>query len=351
MKGSRADVAERFRWQAGWCGKLGSPLYRDLLGHAAADIERGGPVWDVLAGDTWDRDGLLPGAQALRLLGAVHRLVLEGRAPDLAAFYPSVGGVVAAGVLESFSDLLADRRDEVAERVGNPVQTNEPGRSAALMGGFLEVARQTGLPLRLLEVGASAGLNLRWDRYFYAAPDATWGDAASPVRFAPAFVEGMPPLHVQPQVAERRGCDIDPLDPANVDHRLTLLSYVWPDQEQRVAQLRGAFDVAATVSVAVEQAAAVDWLERVLAGQSDGVATVVFHSVVMPYLGEQGIADLKRTIEEAGRNASADSPLAWMSMEAGEEQADVRLTTWPGGESRVLARATFHGPPVRWLGA
>ena len=40
-----------------------------------------------------------------------------------------------------------------------------------------------------------------------------------------------------------------------------------------------------------------------------------------------------------------------MSMEAGAEQADVRLTTWPGGESRVLARATFHGPPVRWLGA
>ena len=77
---------------------------------------------------------------------------------------------------------------------------------------------------------------------------------------------------------------------------------------------------------------------------------MVFHSVVLPYLGEQGIADLKRTIEDAGARAATEGPLAWLSMEAGSEQADVRLTTWPGGDSRVLARATFHGPPVRWLG-
>ena len=114
MKGARAEVAERFRWQAGWCGKLGSPLYRDLLDHAAADIERGGPIWDVLADDTSDRDGLLPGAQALRLMGAVHRLVLEGRAPDLAGFYPSAGGAVAPGVSESFTALVEQRRDELA---------------------------------------------------------------------------------------------------------------------------------------------------------------------------------------------------------------------------------------------
>jgi hypothetical protein len=224
MKGPRAEVAERFRWQAGWCGKLGSPLYRDLLGHAAADIERGGPVWEVLAGDTGARDGVLPGAQALRLMGAVHRMVLDGRAPDLAAFYPSAGGVVAAGVRRSFSNLLEHRSAELAALVGHPVQTNEPGRSAALLCGFLEVAEQTKLPLRLLEVGASAGLNLRWDRYFYAASRATWGAADSPVRFDPAFLEGAPPLHVRPEVVERRGCDADPLDATDRAAQLTRLS-------------------------------------------------------------------------------------------------------------------------------
>jgi hypothetical protein len=350
MKRARADVAERFRWQAGWCGKLGSPLYEDLLGHAAADIERGGPVWDVLAGDTPDRDELLPGAQALRLMGAVHRLVLTGRAPDLAAFYPSAGGAVSDGVQRTFTDLIEQRRDEVAALLGHPVQTNEPGRSAALTGGFLDVAQRTGLPLRLLEVGASAGLNLRWDHYFYTAADGSWGDPRSGVRFDPAFAEGAPPLHVQPQVAERRGCDPDPLDAAGPDDRITLLSYVWPDMEQRIAQLRAAFDVAAKVPVVIDNAGATEWLEQQLGERRNGVTTIVFHSIVLPYLGEQGIADLKRTIEEAGGRASDDAPLAWISLEAGEEQTDLRLTTWPGGESRVLARATFHGPPVRWLG-
>ncbi len=349
MNRARADVAERFRWQARWCEKLGSPLYRDLLHHAADDIEHGGPAWDVLADDTSERDGVLPGGQALRLMGAVHRLVLEGRAPELAGFYPSAGGAVAAGVRESFANLLERQRDDVTELIGHPVQTNEPGRSAALMGGFLEVARQTGLPLRLLEVGASAGLNLRWDRYFYTARGGAWGDPDSPARFDPAFVEGAPPLHVRPQVAERRGCDTAPLDAADRGDRLTLLSYVWPDQEQRIAQLRAALDVAADVPVAIDRASAIEWLEEVLGERRNGVTTIVFHSLVLPYLGQQGIADLKRTIEEAGARAARDAPFAWISMEAGEEQADVRLTTWPGGESRVLARATFHGPPVRWM--
>ena len=351
MKRQRPDVAERFRWQAGWCGKLGSPLYRDLLDHAAADIESGGPVWDVVAADdAFDRDGVLPGAQALRLMGAVHRLVLEGRAPELAKFYPSAGGAVGADVWQSFTNLLSEQRGEVAQLVPHPVQTNEPGRSAALLGGFLEVARQTGLPLRLLEVGASAGLNLRWDRYFYAAPGGSWGDPNSPVRFDPAFAAGAPPLDVGPQVAERRGCDPDPLDAAAEDDRRTLLSYVWPDQTQRLVQLRAALELAAAVPVAIDRDGAVEWLEQQLREPRNGVATVVFHSVVLPYLGEQGVADLKRTIEQAGARAADTAPVAWLSMEAGGEQAEVRLTTWPGGESHVLAHATFHGPPVRWLG-
>ena len=109
--------------------------------------------------------------------------------------------------------------------------------------------------------------------------------------------------------------------------------------------------MAAAQPVSIDRANAVEWLADVLRAPRDGFATVVFHSVVLPYLGEQGIAELKQTIEAAGGRATDAAPLAWLSMEAGEEQADVRLTTWPTGGSRVVARATFHGPPVRWLQA
>ena len=349
---SPADIAGDFRWQAEWCRRLGSPLYGELLDHAAGEIERGGPTAALLddpATAAIERDGLLPGARALRLMGAVHRLVLAGDAPALARHYPSAGGEPGGDMSAAFSALVEERREDLARLMRHPVQTNEPGRSAGLLGGFLEVARETGLPLRLLEVGASAGLNLRWDRYRYIAPDGAWGDPESPVRFDPAFAEGAPPLHVHPVVAERRGCDPDPLDPGSADDRLTLMSYVWPDQDARFAQLRGALDVAAAVPAQIDRAPAVEWLDEMLAAPSPEVATVVFHSIVLPDLGEAGVAALARAIEDAARRATPRAPLAWLSLEAGADQADVRLTVWPGGASRVLAHATFHGPPVRWL--
>jgi hypothetical protein len=349
MNEARAGVADRMRWQAQWCARLGSPLYADLLEQAAAEVERGGPVWTLLEPGAAE-PSLLPGAQALRLMGAVHRLVLEGRAPELARFYPSAGGTVGPGVHAAFSDVLAEHQPALRDLIERPVQTNEVGRAAALLGGFLTVAAETGMPLRLLEVGASAGLNLRWDRYFYTAAGDSWGDAGSSVRFEDAFGSGTPPLSVRAQVAERRGCDPDPLDPAAREDRLTLLSYVWPDQEQRVAQLRAALELASSVEVPIDRAEAVPWLERQLSERHAGVATVVFHSIVLPYLGEQGIAQLAQTIRGAGERADAGAPLAWLSMEAGGDQADVRLTTWPGGDQRLLARATYHGPPVTWLG-
>jgi hypothetical protein len=351
--GARAEVAAGLRWQAGWCERLGSPLYRDLLEHAAVDVERGGPAWGVLeaAGVPRRDPSLMRGQAALQLLGAVHGLVLAGRAPALARFYPSAGGTsdpprAAAALMETIEQHAA----VLPGLMQRPIQTNEVGRSAALLVGFLAVAQATGLPLRVLEIGASAGLNLRWDRYRYTGPAGDWGDAGSPVEIAEAFEGEMPPLDVRPQVAERRGCDPHPLDPAAAETRLALLSFTWPDQLQRFTQLRAALDFAPQMPVEVERASAVEWLEGTLAEPRPGTATVVFHSVVLPYLGEQGIAELWRTLERAAERARPDAPLAWLSLEAGADLADVRLMTWPGGEARLLAHASFHGPPVRWVG-
>jgi hypothetical protein len=350
----RAAVATGLRWQAGWCGRLGSPLYEGLLEHAAGDVDRGGPAWAVLkeAGAPERADALMLGEPALQLMGAVHRLVLEGSASELARFYPSMGGTAD---LDAAAPALIDTIEQYAtvlpELMRRPIQTNEVGRSAALLVGFLTVARETGLPLRILEIGASAGLNLRWDGYRYTGPAGEWGEPGSRVQIADAFTGERPPLDERPHIVERRGCDPRPLDPTSDDTRLTLLSYTWPDQLRRFTQLRAALEFAPSMPVAVDTASAVEWLEERLAAPQPGVATVVYHSVVLPYLGERGIAELWRTLESAAGRARADAPLAWLSLEAGDELAAVRLMTWPGGEARLLAHASFHGPPVRWVAA
>lgn len=321
------------------------------------------------------------GAVALKLMGSVHRLVLERKAPELATFYPSAGG---SGAPEDawpvFRRFLHDRRDDVIAGMKRSVQTNEVGRSAALLGGFLEVARRTGLPLRLLEVGSSAGLNLRWDQFRYETGDGGWGPEDSPVRFE--VFDPSPPLDGDVRVASRSGVDPAPLDPSSAEDRLTLSSYVWPDQVQRWRRLKGAFEVAAQVPAEVERGQAADWLETQLQEPTSEEATVVFHSIVMQYVSPEERERIVSLLRRAGAGATADAPLAWLRMEpplghlgrffaahdrrsevhgwlfpdpdeAKDEHRDhavVSLALWPGGENEIVARSGYHGSPVVWLG-
>lgn len=339
-------IAGRLRWQAEWCGLLGSPLYEHLLAAAADDFDAGGPVREVLADRGDDPAG---SALALRLTGAVHRLVLSGRAPALAAHYPSAGGRAGReGTWEPFRDTLEAHTAEVRALLDRPVQTNEVGRAAALVGGFLEVARRTGLPLAILEIGTSAGLNLRWDHFRYEARGKTWGPKDSPVRLCTFEAPPAPRFDVRARVVERRGCDAHPVDPTTEDGRLTLMSYVWPDQTARFRALTGALRVARRVPALVERAQASEWLERELTTPRPGSATVVFHSIVWQYLSEGDRARIASSLEDAGGRASNESPVAWLRMEPGKDQAAVHLTLWPGGDAELLAEAGYHGSPVIW---
>ena len=336
------------RWQAELCATIGSPLYAQLLAAAAEDVEAGGPCWSVLAGHETDPLGSVP---ALRFMAAAHRLVLRGEAPALGRHYPSAGGDAAAGdPWPDFRATIADNAAELRALIELPVQTNEVGRCAALLGGFLHVARATGLPLATLEIGCSAGLNLRWHRWLYDAGAAgTWGEADSPVRLGDRF-DPPPPLDVAVEVVERRGCDAEPLDPASDADRETLLACTWPDQADRFAQLDAALSVAGDDPVAIDRAPAADWLERQLDERRADVATVVFQSIVLQYLDDDQRTRVRAAIEAAGAVATERAPLAWLRMEPGGDLADVRLRMWPGGDDALIGRAGYHGRPVHWLG-
>jgi hypothetical protein len=337
-------IAAQLQWQADACRMVGSPLYAGLLERATNDVEALGPTWEILRGHEEDPRFSVLG---LRLLGAVNRLVLTGQEPALAAAYRD-GRVPEAW--EQLRDTLQRNAPELRGSLEQPVQTNEVGRCAALLFGFLAVAAETQLPLRLLEVGASAGLNLRWDRYGYRANGFSWGADRSPVELA-FELDGGQPTSVPPtvEIASRHGCDAAPIDPTTAEGRLTLLTYVWPDQHDRIARMEAALEVANDVPVSLDREAAAPWARRVLAEPAPGEATVIYHSIVSQYLSDEERAALFNCIRGAGGRASADAPLAWLRMEPNDDRADVHLTLWPGGEDRRLARVGYHGTPVELL--
>jgi hypothetical protein len=330
------------RFQSVACGYVGSPLYEDLLARAAEDHECGGPTMRVLAGH---EDDPKDSALALRFMGAVHRLALSGRAPALAQRYSAADGD-RERTWEAFRATLEDRVEELRPLVERPVQTNEVGRCAALLPGFLDVADRTGKPLRMLEVGASAGLNLGWSEYRYEAGDFAWGPPDSALRIEFELVGDAEPAAVPATVAERAGCDASPVDPGSEEGRLTLLSYAWPDQVARMERLRAALAIAAARPAPVERGGAVEWAAARLAEPAPGLATILFHSIVMQYLSEDERDAFARVVQEAGSRAGEDTPLAWLRMEPDGERAAIRLATWPGGEERLVAHAGYHGTPV-----
>lgn len=332
-------------FQATACASSGSPLYGKVLDAVAADLRDGGVCADLLAGRHEDPFG---SALALRFLGAVHRIVLDGRAPELAVHYPSAGGTAQADPGPAFIAAVRRHRAEIELRIEDGVQTNEVGRSAALVGGYAAVAAHTGLPLRVLEVGASAGLNLRWDHFAYDTGRGVAGDPDSPVRFSGVWQGDPPDLPSAFRVSERAGCDRNPLDAATPADSLTLRAFVWPDQRERLARLDAAIEVARRVPAVVERADADVWVADRLAAPTPGVATVVVHSIVLQYLSAEQQARFRRALSDAGARATMHAPVAWLRMEPGGDRAELRLTTWPGGEERLLGTAGYHGQPVWW---
>lgn len=210
MTPTREEISVAFRFQAQWCERLGSPLYAKLLERAADDVDAGGPFARWIEG--WEGRPLQD-ALVLRAMGAVHRLVLGGRAPGLAAHYPSTGGRPRwPEVWEQLLAVVESHMEELRPALSQSVQTNEVNRSAPLLGGFLEIAARHGKPMRMLEIGASAGLNLLWDRYRYELGPYRWGDESSPVLIRAAWEGAAPRLGAPVRVIERCGLDLSPID-------------------------------------------------------------------------------------------------------------------------------------------
>lgn len=329
-----------------------SPLYVELMRGAALDARGGGVVGEVFA-----EDRLEPGSvPALRLMAALHHLVLAGRARDLARFFASAGGREPPGGAWAVADVaIRANFEEVRRLAARTVQTNEPGRAAPLYGALLWLTELSGLPISLLEIGASGGLNLLLRRYSYVVGAQRLGAPSSSVSFEDPWI-GLPvadPVRVASrlEIFSAAGCDVEPIDAGTEEGALRLLSYVWPDEPERVDRVRAATAIARREPLSVDRASAAGWLADRLDAMPEGSLTVVWHSVVRQYVSAEEWNRVEAVLEGAGRRSSQERPLAWLGMEPGGDRIKdfvLSCRTWPGGEWTELARCGDHGPPVAW---
>ena len=339
-------LSARFRRHADALVRSGrSPLYVRLMRAAADDIDAGGVVARLFAGIP-----IPPGSvPQLRLMGALHYLVLAGHAPALAEFYPSAGGDRPVdGVWLVAEAAMEEQFDLVRARLHRTVQTNEPGRSAVLFAGLLWLTDRHQRPIRLLEVGASAGLNLVADRYSYVVGGRELGDPVSPLRFVDPW-SPPPPIDLPAtasalRIVARAGCDLSPLDPTRADDQLTLLSYIWPDEQHRIDRMRAALSAAERAPVPVAARRGSEWLAEMLRAGNEDELTVVWHSVMRQYVDPEEWEAIERALASRPRAVR-------LSMEpAPNQQARMRLTVHDpvGAPEVVLAACDDHGLPIRW---
>ncbi len=310
------------------------------------------------------------------LLAAIHASLLRDPADPLAAWFPTVGGTQSPddpALADALANFIGERSQELQALIeAGSTQTNEPGRSAVLFAALADVSHRVGSPLAMIDVGTSAGLNLRFDHYSYtyemAAGDRTMGSATSPVRVVCDMTDSPANLPVEAmhrlQVAHRAGLDLNPLDVHDEFQSRWLQALVWPDEPVRCARLADALELARSVPVDIRQGDAVDAITALIAEVPAGVHPVIVTTWVMTYLPAERRVAFDETLAKLG----ASRPLTWVFMEhpfyarelpfPPESRTDRSELGCPivavdytstGSSARWLGTTHGHGTWLRWL--
>ncbi len=277
-----------------------SPLYESICRSVAADD-------DLLA---LVESGPRSAHQPNVLLASVHYLLLGGVDHPLADVYAGTSREDAAPL---FRDFCLTRRDDVVALLATRhTQTNECGRSAAIVPALTWVARDLREPLALVDVGASAGLNLLCDQYrIDYGPAGAIGPPDSPVRIDCRVLGGSPPVAARPlKLAARLGLDREPLDLDDPDATRWLLACVWPDTG-RLDRTTAAIDLARARKPVVVEGDAVDDLAGVLARLPDDATPCITTTWSFAYLS----LEQRHAFTEQLTRLATDRPLAWISAE------------------------------------
>ena len=346
LQGQLENLSNQFKYFSEKVYPGSSPLYQQLAARIVEDHE-------ILSLASHSRKGeLVPNL----LFAAVHFLLLQGTTHHyLSAFFPSVSHPPSGNgdPYAYFRSFCLEKKDDIRHLISTKrVQTNEVQRCACLLPAFALVARESERALSVVDIGASAGLNLLWDRYGYDyGPGGKYGNADSPVQI-PCTLRGQQKPRIPqvfPHVASRVGIDLNPMDVSDPEEMLWLRSLVWPEHTIRAELLQQAIGLAKQNPPRVIAGDVLDVLPDVLPELPDDSTICLFHSHTLYQFPQELRNRLSSQIAELsrGRNLFEISFEWWR----GKEQPLLELGRIRNGnrEEEVLAYCNPHGEWLQWV--
>lgn len=306
--------------------------YRDF---AVRQAHGESPTYERLSNAVADDD---------ELLGLLTELPEPKRQPNLLfGVVRLLGGPVAD--LAAFHDFVVARWAEIAEQMRTrATQTNESGRTALLLPLLAALPQ----PIALIEVGASAGLNLYPDRYAFRYGDHTVG-TGSPVM--ECDLTGLTPPDTLPTVVWRAGLDRNPLDVTDPDDVAWLDALIWPEHTDRRDRLHAAVEVARADPPHLVRGDLLDTLPALVEQAPAGATPVVFHSAVLYQVPQPARDRFLALVREL--------PVRWISIESSGTVPFDDVPPSPDNlahnvlalDGTPLAWTHGHGRSLTWFGA
>jgi hypothetical protein len=197
------------------------------------------------------------------------------------------------------------------------------------------VKRRCDQPVHLIEVGASAGIHLRFDRYRYLVDGRTFGRRQSRVAIETEWRDSRPPpdLDDLPPISSRTGLDLSPVDVTDETGRLWLRALVWPEDRYEATLLTVALESMASDPATVVAGDAIDVCPGLGRRLPPGEPRVVFHFATRMHVP----AERRAAFDAAVDSLEETGPLyhAWLEPQSAPHAG------LPSGQAGAL---TMHGP-------
>ena len=285
---------------------------------------------------------------------AVQYLLLSGVRHPLTAHYPIVSGAERpqTPAFPLFRDFVLSHRDAVLELVRTrSTQTNVVRRCACLLPAFSIVAREADAPLALIDLGASGGANLNFDRYGYrylraGAEERRWGSPTAAVQLE-SDLRGpgtFPDLLNEIPVASRVGVDLNPIDLRDPDQLRWLQALIWPEHIERHARLIAAAAELDASPVELHRGDGAELLPELIRAAPPDVALLVYATVALYQFGVDRIAQIEQTLREAAR----ERPIWLLTLEGRNPQLTLTRHTAADSHEQHLANASPHAWWLEW---